>query len=192
MPEGEGMSSDKENYIKTLDEGLKYSISKFDGQTLAISGGALGLSLSFIKDIVPFESSIYNIVLYAAQFLFTYAITIGFISHYLSLRGSIRAIAHAEADKFSEIVTENNKANTWINRCNTSIVIALPLGIFLLVTYCLINIENARGVKTATKKATEIHIQKDLGNGTTFSIEGDLKAFKFNDSTKDNTSIKIK
>jgi hypothetical protein len=51
--------SEQDKYLRELNEDLRYSAEKFDGQTLAISGAALGFSLSFIKDIVPFQNSIF-------------------------------------------------------------------------------------------------------------------------------------
>lgn len=191
MSEGEKTEEEK-NFIRALDEDLRYSVSKFDGQTLAMSGGALGISLTFIKDIVPFQYSVYSWLLYSAQFLFTVAITIGFVSHYRSMRGTIRSIEKADARKFGEILLSNKKDNAWIHGFNSLIVWVLPIGILLLVLYSLTNIENSRRHTFTEVNDQRILIEKAFENGSTVTIDGGMTTLQFSDTTGKKTIIKIK
>jgi hypothetical protein len=178
--------TDKEQYIKDLFEDLKYSLSKFDSQSLAISSGALGLSLTFIKEIVPFNKSEYIILFYISLGLFILTLTLGFIGHYLSLRQISKSIEKVEKDKISEIKVDNV-----IPKINLTVAISLPLGILFLVLYCVLNIENVRNSKeeNSTKKMT---IEKVNENGEKIYIEGSLEEFKYNDTLNKKTTIKIK
>jgi hypothetical protein len=178
--------TDKEQYIKDLFEDLKYSLSKFDSQSLAISSGALGISLTFIKEIVPFNKSEYIILFYISLGLFILTLTFGFIGHYLSLRQISKSIKKVEEDKISEIKVDNV-----IPKINLTVAISLPLGILFLVLYCVLNIENVRNSKeeNPTKKMT---IEKVNENGEKIYIEGSLEEFKYNDTLNKKTTIKIK
>ena len=179
--------TDKDNYLKDLYEDLKYSLSKFDSQALAISGGALGISLTFIKEIVPFENSIYTTLFYIALGFFIFTLTIGFVGHYLSSKQILDSIEKVSDEKYNEL-----KQDKWIPRLNLTIVITLPLGIIFLVTYCILNIENLKGRKTENPTTQKIIIDKGTQNGGQILIEGELKTFQFTDTTNAKTNIKIK
>lgn len=178
----------KDNYIKELSDDLRYSTGKFDGQTLAISGAALGFTLTFIKEIVPFTESLFIWLLYAAQALFILSITLSFISHYLSMNGTVNNIVLADADQFQEIIKYNKRRNVWINGINRLIVWALPIGILILVLYCFLNVENLRGKNESKKKFS---VEKQLENGGHISIDGDLKKFEYVDTASTKMKIKI-
>ncbi|KFD40297.1 hypothetical protein AT05_01435 [Schleiferia thermophila str. Yellowstone] len=178
--------TDKDNYIKDLYEDLKYSVSKFDSQALAISGGALGISLTFIKEIVPFENSVYTSLFYIALGLFIFTLTIGFVGHYLSSKQILDSIEKVSNEEYGEL-----KSDKWIPRLNMTIVIALPLGIVFLVTYCIINIETLKRTKTDNPMTQKVIIDKGTQNGEHILIEGELKTFQFTDTTNTKTNIKI-
>lgn len=176
--------NDKDNYIKDLFEDLKYSISKFDNQALVISGGALGFSLTFIKDIVPFSEAIYVWLLYSSLFCFIYTIGIGFFGHYLSLKQISNSIEIVSNEKYNDL-----KPDKWIPKINLSIVISLSLGILLMVGYCLINIQNLRNNKKM--KQHQIEIKKTIPGGQ-IEINGNVNSFIYSDSTNSKININSK
>jgi hypothetical protein len=98
--------TEKDKYLKDLFEDLKYSISKFDDQSLLISSGALGLSLTFIKDIVPFQDSKFIFLFYCSLFLFIISMALGFIGHYISARQISNTIKLVTEEKYREIKTD--------------------------------------------------------------------------------------
>ena len=104
--------NDKDKYLKDLFEDLKYSVSKFDSQTLAISGGALGFSLTFIKNIVPFSVAIHIWLLYISLALFIFTISFGLLGHYLSIRQISNSIDSVSEEKYDEL-----KPDKWIPYC---------------------------------------------------------------------------
>ncbi|WP_282143803.1 hypothetical protein [Cellulophaga baltica] len=118
--------NDKEKYLKDLFEDLNYSISKFDSQTLAISGGALGFSLTFIKDIVPFSEAIHISILYISLALFILTISFELLGHHLSIRQISNSIESVFEEKYDEL-----KPDKWIPKINASMIISIAIGIFL-------------------------------------------------------------
>ena len=127
--------NDKDKYLKDLFEDLKYSVSKFDSQTLAISGGALVFSLTFIKNIVPFSDAIHIWLLYISLALFIFTISFGLLGHYLSIRQISNSIDSVSEEKYDEL-----KPDKWIPKINASLIISIALGIILMILYCVINI----------------------------------------------------
>jgi hypothetical protein len=179
--------NDKDNYIKDLFEDLKYSVTKFDSQTLAISGGALGFSLTFIKDIVPFSEAIHIWLLYISLVLFIYTIGFGLLGHYLSIRQISNSIETVSKEKYEEL-----KQDKWIPKINASLIISISLGIIFMILYCIINIENQRTkdeTKATIKQNIKIIQESESGN---LKIEGVLKSFSLSDSViNKKTEIKI-
>jgi hypothetical protein len=178
--------TDKDKYLKDLFEDLKYSVSKFDTQALTIGGGALGLSLTFIKEIVPFDQSIYIILFYFSLGLFILSISLGFIGHYISIKQISTSIETVSQEKYSEL-----KSDKWIPKINLIVALTITLGILMLVIYCVINIEYQRNINGNFEQNKNIELKKELKNGAAILIEGDLKNFLYTDTTE-NTTIKIK
>ncbi len=141
----------KNKYIQQLIHDYEYSLSKFDSQTLVISGGALGFSLTFISDIVVFQEAIYLILLYIALGCFILAIFIGFTGHYFSMQNISKSIDLATEEKYDEI-----KPDLITPKINCTVLITLSLGILLMVSYCIVNIENQRKIINETENSKEL------------------------------------
>lgn len=154
----------KSNYVQSLWNDYNYSMQKFDEQTLLLSGGALGLSLTFLKDIVPLDKSIHIWLFYLSVSLFVLVILLGFISHRLSATAIKRTIENVEQGNYDFKI---DKSVPIINNVNTG---ALFLGITFLVSYCIINIHNYRKKETSNPKQV-IEIIKPLGDSTTLYIK---------------------
>src|SRR5690606_6793988 len=119
-----------EEFKRELYKDLNYSTSKFDTQSLTIAGGALGISLTFIKEIVPFNESQYTFLFYGALICFVFTIFLGFIAHYWSSHLIRKAISLAEDGKFSEI-----KPSRLISIANFLVLLSISIGLILLITY---------------------------------------------------------
>ena len=141
----------KNKYIKQLIHDYEYSITKFDSQTLMISGGALGFSLTFISDIVTFQEAICIILLYLALGCFIFTIFIGFIGHYYSMQNISKSIDLAKEEKYDEI-----KPDIITPRINRTVLITLCLGMLLMVSYCIVNIERNRSKINTHKNSIEL------------------------------------
>jgi hypothetical protein len=128
----------KQKYLDDLWEDLRYSISKFDEQLLIISGGALGISLSFIKDIVPLKDAIWIWLYYTAIGSFTFCIGFGFLNHLRSADSIYDRYEKVNNEKYDFDLENNSKF--W----NRLLTVSLTTGIITLVLFCIINIENYR------------------------------------------------
>lgn len=178
---------DKEKYLKDLYSDLKYSASKFDSQTLAISGGALTFSLTFVKEIVPFTESIHICLLYIALGLFIYTIAMGLVGHYLSIRQISISIEAVSQEKYGDL-----KPDAVIPKINASLIFSIVLGIIMLIAYCVLNIEHQKNENQEVKNSQQtIEIVKETDGGY-LKIEGELNSFALKDSTvSKKTNIKI-
>jgi len=124
-----------QEYLKDLYADYKYSIEKFDSQALYISSGALGLSLAFVKDIVPVKDAVALWLFYVAMWLFVLVILIGFIAHYRSSKLIDNTMKLVDEGKLDQI-----KEDKSIDRTNKIIIGVLILGISALVLFVNLNL----------------------------------------------------
>ncbi len=83
----ETLQAFKERINKEADsywDSYRDSIGKFDHQSLYISSGALGFSLTFVKEIVPFNKSIFIWIFILSICSFLATIILGFINQLIS------------------------------------------------------------------------------------------------------------
>jgi hypothetical protein len=114
----------------------------FDKYILTLSGGAFGLSLVFIRDIVSKSTPVFSNVLYSAWILFGVSISITLVSFLLSQKACKRQIEINEIillNKSFDNVPQNtysrftNLAN-WISGC------VFVSGLFCLASFAFNNI----------------------------------------------------
>lgn len=148
----------KQDYINDLYTDFRYGIEKFDTQALYLSSGALAISLTFIKDIVPIKEAVYLYLFYTALILFTLTITIGFIAHFISTRQIMARIKKVEQDEFT--VHDND----WISRINKLIIFTLIAGIALLVTFTMINMNAVNKKENKINDIQSILIEEGVVN----------------------------
>ena len=161
---------DKQKYINSLRESLTYSNTKFDTQTLTISGASLAFSLTFIKEIVPFREAVFILFFYISLALFVVTIFLGLYGHYLSMKKISKAIDLAEKEKYKEI----NEQSDDISKINRGLLICIVGGVIFLIIYCILNIENQR--RLMNSKDSKIKPQIDLiDKKDTISIKNIIK-----------------
>lgn len=102
-----------------------------------ISSGALGLSLAFIKDIVPLDKVSYNWLFYVAIGLFVVVIAIGLINHFRSSDIIANQIAIVEQEEYDQL-----KNDTSIRKWNIFIAGALIGGIVALSLFVILNLND--------------------------------------------------
>jgi hypothetical protein len=74
-----------DEHRKQAIEDIQTSTDDFDKNLLAVSSGALGFSLAFIKDIVHMQSAVWPRMLYASWICFAACIVITVFSFRLSI-----------------------------------------------------------------------------------------------------------
>ncbi len=167
----------KREYIKDLYADYRYGIQKFDTQALYLSSGALAISLTFLKDIVPINEAVCLILYYISLVLFGLTILIGFVAHYISSRLIMARIKRIEQNDF------NVQDSDWISGINKVIIATLVIGIGLLITFTMINM-NSANKKEEKPQASSILIEKTLNDSTSIKINGEVKNCLYIDTCK--------
>ncbi len=148
---------EKEKYRNELYEDYKYSVESFDKQALLISGGALGLSLSFIKDIVPLDEAECVGIFISALIFFVISIALGFVAHCNSMAEIEKQIRNIDEGK-----SVNDKPDTITRYLNRVITFFVVLGIILMVTYSAVNIAYKANSHDEIKKDIPTLIQMNI------------------------------
>jgi cytochrome c biogenesis protein CcdA len=133
MTPEEELKEIKNKYIADLYTDFRYSIEKFDSQALYLSSGALAISLTFLKDIVPIKEAKLLWLYYIALILFGLTILIGFLAHYISARLIMKRIKKVENNDFTV------KDSDWITWFNEFMIGTLVAGIGLLIAFTIVN-----------------------------------------------------
>lgn len=139
-----------------LFEAYKESSIQFDKNILYISAGALGLSMTFIKDIVPLHESIYISLLLVAWSIFTLVIFMSLLSYYLSMKALNREMQDLYVE---EKHRKENKSNKWVKRLNITMLSGLPLGLIFLIIFIAINV-SSMAKKQAQQSTKSAVVQK--------------------------------
>lgn len=87
------------DYRGLLTATEQHSQSEFDKAVLALSGGGLGISFTFLKDIVGFANAVHLCVLVAAWICWTLSSTSILLSFYTSILAQRRAIKQLDAGR---------------------------------------------------------------------------------------------
>lgn len=126
---------DKE-YYNQLFELYKESGAQFDKQVLYISSGALGITITFISDIVSLDCAVYKYLLTIAWSILSLIILMGLLSHYLSKK----ALNFRMENLYDSYDEKSKRNNSWVEKLNVFMLIGLPLGIILIVIFISLNI----------------------------------------------------
>ena len=119
----------------------KFKVAEgFDKALLALSGGALGISMTFIKDIVTRPG--YKWILVISWTCFGLAIIILLLGYLVCRKAYMQEIVSLDAIQEKSKKT-NNKKNAWTKAtevANTFALIFFITGLVLLATFIFINI----------------------------------------------------
>jgi len=126
---------DKEHYNQ-LFELYKESGAQFDKQILYIASGALGLTMTFISDVVSLACAQHKFLLSVLWSLLTLIILISLLSHYLSLK----AMNHRMQNLYKKKDKNSKILNTWVEGLNIAMLVGLPIGIALIILFISLNI----------------------------------------------------
>ena len=130
------MEKEDLEYWNKLFEAYKESSSQFDKNILYISSGALGLSISFITDIVKLPVASYKWILGSSWIILTIVILFSLLSHYFSMKAINFRMQYLQSNEDNKSENLNNK----VTLLNLLMLIGLPIGIIGLVTFIILNI----------------------------------------------------
>ena len=133
-------------YAHTRQDLLARSLSnseKYDGAILALSMGALGVSTTYIKNIVPIEEALHISYLVTSWMFFGFAIIITVISFQISQQGIKTQLKYAEKyylDEEKEYGKKKNRWAIWTTFLNIASGLFFVFAIILTIYFVSINI----------------------------------------------------
>lgn len=151
---------------KTLAD-IKSEVEYFDHNLLAFSSGALGLSLAFIKDVVPLARAIWLPCLFASWIAFVFCILIVLTS----LQISIRALEKALGDSEEFYLAGNQEAHNrfmksfWykaIDGCTLAASLCFLTGLLCTMSFAGRNIVEAKRMAQIETKVVTVENQKSI------------------------------
>jgi hypothetical protein len=137
---------------------IQSSTDSYDQSLLTLSSGGLGLSIAFIKDIVPLHDAMWLWLLYSSWIAFALCILTTVISFQIAIEAQKEHLDNCYKYYFDGDETCLNKRGKF-SRCLTKCTI-LAGGFFILALACTIvfaigNVERAKMANDRSKKSQE-------------------------------------
>lgn len=159
-----------DEYRRKLWDDIKSSTDSFDKYMLTFSSGALGLSVAFLKDVVPLSKAIWVPCLLSSWVAFVLCIMVTLIS----FRFSIRALENSgplldayylekDTDAYNKhLKTFAAKAIDW---CAYSGIILFVLGLVFTMMFVGVNIKEAKAMSDNETRTKETPTVKTMDFG---------------------------
>jgi len=103
------MNKDDKAYYEQLSKAYFESSVQFDKQILFIASGALGISFTFINDIVDLDCASWKPLLFTSWMLFSLVILFSLLSHYFSKQAINFKMQNIGYENDNESKTQNNR-----------------------------------------------------------------------------------
>lgn len=131
------MTEEDKEYWNQLFETYKESATLFEKNLLYITSGALGISITFLSDIVNLNNARFFFLLIIAWSIFTLVILLSLVAHYCSMKSMNHEMKH-----FLNAKKPKNQFDQWVKRLNVLMVGGLPLGLVFLIFFLSLNLSN--------------------------------------------------
>lgn len=128
-----------EEYRKLLQDLETKAQEQYDKTVLMLSGGALGVSFTFLKDIVSLDSAIHIwllIIAWSAWTLSCSAVLWSFYSSRLAMRQAIKDLDNG--------VETKNKSDFWTSALNFSAGLLFVVGLASMIAFAYFNLGENR------------------------------------------------
>lgn len=130
-------------------EDIQSSTDSFDQGLLTLSSGALGLSLAFIKDIVPLKDAIWVSLLFASWIAFTACIVTTVISFLASVEANKQQLGYIDEYYIAGNDTALDKHTTSgyvkaLRWCTRAAIFFFVAGLFCTVVFSCVNVVRFR------------------------------------------------
>lgn len=162
-------------YLDKLDRSLTVSIEshkissqEFDKQVVYIAGGALALTIGFLKDILAIAPKEYLFFLFWAWISFGFALFFNLFSHKKGTeaynesinlityyRDCHEKVAVFESEKAKSCSDKMNYASKWISALNWLCLITVALGITFFITFAYKTFNNMADKREHTQTSTK-------------------------------------
>ena len=139
VEQGVHMDEKLQEYRNLLLDAEKKSQEDFDKTIIALSGGALGISFAFVKDIVGNDPLVNSWLLFVAWISWGFSLAFILLSFYFSQQAFRRAIEQVDSN---EIYNQN--PGGWQSKVTSALnflgMLALLFGIGFMVAFVYFNL----------------------------------------------------
>jgi hypothetical protein len=143
VPQAEEFSKHREQAWRDRQS----SSDEFDKNLLTFSSGALGLSLAFIKDIVPLKNASNMWLLYCSWFALVLCIMATIFSYPLSMKALDKHLIHLEDYYIRGKLRSLNPQNRWSDSVTAARItggLFFLAGVIATVIFVFLNINKGR------------------------------------------------
>jgi hypothetical protein len=147
-------------------EDIQSSTDSFDQSLLTLSSGALGVSLAFIKDIVPLKEAVWIGLLFGSWIAFALCIVATVVSFLVSVKANKQQLGYIEAYYLRSQDGALDKHKTsgyvkWLHGCTWLGIILFVAGLFCTIIFACENVARFRmsydKVKGTPVKIDQLH-----------------------------------
>ena len=130
-------------------EDIQSSTDSFDQSLLTLSSGALGLSLAFIKDIVPLKDAVWIALLFTSWIAFALCIVSTVASFLLSVKANKQQLGYIDENYIhrNDLALDKHKSSRyvkWLERCTWVGIILFVAGLFCTIIFACENVARLR------------------------------------------------
>ncbi|HYH01309.1 MAG TPA: hypothetical protein VD837_19440 [Terriglobales bacterium] len=159
---------------------IKSGTENFDRYLLSFSSGALGLSLAFIKDVVPLAKAVWILSLFASWIFFTVCIVITMASFQISIRAQQKTLGWLEEFYLNGNSDALNKhlKSFWcwaIDWCTLAATLCFAAGLICTMLFVGANVREARKMSEQEKRAVTIELQESIKPAAMTPVTKSLK-----------------
>jgi hypothetical protein len=147
-------------------EDIQSSTDSFDQSLLTLSSGALGVSLAFIKDIVPLKEAVWIGLLFASWIAFALCIVTTVASFLLSVKANKQQLGYIDEYylRHNDDALDKHKTSgyvAWLELCTWVAIILFVAGLFCTIIFACENVARFRmsddKVKGTPVKIDQLH-----------------------------------
>ena len=131
------MTDPQADYRKYLVDVAQKTAESFDKTILALSGGALGVSIAFVKDIVHKPSVVYAWSLYAAWGCWLLSVSLLLVALYFATLTYQQAVKDFDAGKK---VALGGKYGRYLNQANLWAMLLFVVGVLFMMVFAAVNL----------------------------------------------------
>ena len=129
-------------YRGRLETQLQAAYDQFDKAILTLSGGALALSIGFIKDVVPLSRAVWKPLLISSWVGFAVAVLLTVVSFLVSQRAYELQIQSAQdyfVDDVADALNRRNHCSRWVRMLNIAAISFFMIAVVLTISFVAVN-----------------------------------------------------
>jgi hypothetical protein len=157
-----------DEYLRRVWEGTTSQSASFDRHVLTLSGGALGLSVTFLKDVIPISSAVCLPLLFVSWVWFILCVLITLISFRASIKALEKAVPYVtkyylegDAEALNKhLESQWTKAVDW---CAYAGIIFFVLGLIFTMMFVGVNLLGGRTV--SQENVNKVFSSGNVGKG---------------------------